>query len=83
MTIFDDDDDYEAFERVVEEAVERFDMRLLAYQVMPNHWHQVLWPKKDGDLSRRVNLACPAVPHQRCSSSVSQCRASQQLPQFE
>ncbi len=26
-------------------------MRLLAFCVMPNHWHLVLWPREDGDLS--------------------------------
>ena len=26
-------------------------MRLLAWCVMPNHWHLVLWPRRDGDLS--------------------------------
>ena len=52
MTIFDDDGDYTAFEAILEEAVERTDMRLLAYCVMPNHWHLVVWPRKDGDLSR-------------------------------
>lgn len=26
-------------------------MRLLAYCLMPNHWHLVLWPHEDGDLS--------------------------------
>lgn len=52
MTLFGKDEDYEAFERIIEEAVQRYDMRLLAYQLMPNHWHQVLWPKKAGDLSR-------------------------------
>jgi len=26
-------------------------MRLLGYCVMPNHWHLVLWPRNDGDLS--------------------------------
>jgi putative transposase len=24
---------------------------LLAYCVMPNHWHLVVWPERDGDLS--------------------------------
>ena len=52
MTIFESDEDYEAFERVLLQAVERTDMRLLAYCVMPNHWHLVVWPRKDGDLSR-------------------------------
>ncbi len=26
-------------------------MRLLAFCVLPNHWHSVLWPREDGDLS--------------------------------
>ncbi len=52
QTIFEDDPDYEAFERVLEQAVERFDMRLLAYCVMPNHWHMVVWPRKTGELSQ-------------------------------
>jgi putative transposase len=49
--IFDNDEDYRAFEKILEEGVKRFDMRLLAYCLMPNHWHLVLFPKKDGDLS--------------------------------
>ncbi len=54
MQIFDDAGDYEAFERVLNEAVERTSMRLLSYCVMPNHWHLVVWPREDGDLSRFV-----------------------------
>jgi REP element-mobilizing transposase RayT len=26
-------------------------LRLLAYCLMPNHWHRVLWPKKDGEMT--------------------------------
>ena len=52
MTIFEKEADYAAFESVLEEAVERAAMRLLAYCVMPNHWHLVVWPRGDGDLSR-------------------------------
>ena len=51
-TLFSDDGDYEAFLRVLTEASEREDMRVLAYCVMPNHFHLVLWPRGDGDLSR-------------------------------
>ena len=50
--IFDGDADYAAFLRITAEAVERVRMRLLAYCVMPNHWHLVLHPRADGDLSR-------------------------------
>jgi len=38
-------------ERGLAEACERVERRLLAYCVMPNHWHLVVWPRADGDLS--------------------------------
>jgi len=52
VQIFDNDKDYQIFESILKEAVEKFDMRLLAYCVMPNHWHLVVHPKQDGDLSK-------------------------------
>src|SRR3989442_8959181 len=52
LRLFDDEEDYAAFERVLTQACERVPMRLLAYCVMPNHWHLVLWPRGEGDLSR-------------------------------
>ena len=42
MTIFHKPDDYAAFEWVLAEAVERTKMRLLAYCLMPSHWHLVV-----------------------------------------
>lgn len=51
LTLFQDDADYTAFERVLAEARERVDMRICAYTIMPNHFHIVLWPRGDGDLS--------------------------------
>ena len=59
MTIFADAGDYEtgdreAFEQVLAEAVERTGTRLLAYTLLPNHWHLVVRPRKDGKLSRFV-----------------------------
>lgn len=50
VQIFDNDKDYKQFEDVLEEAVEKYSMRLLAYCIMPNHWHLVLCPRSDGDL---------------------------------
>jgi putative transposase len=52
LTIFKEGGDYDAFLRVLAEAVARDGMRLLAYCVMPNHFHLMLWPHADGDLSR-------------------------------
>ena len=54
MPIFDKAEDYEAFERILDDAVRRVKMRLLAYCVLPNHWHLVVWPRRDGDLSAFV-----------------------------
>ena len=51
MTIFEKDADYEAFEKVLAEAYERRPIRILDYCIMPNHWHMVLWPNEDEDLS--------------------------------
>jgi putative transposase len=51
LRIFKKAGDYAAFEKVMAEAQERIPMRLLAYCLMPNHWHLVLWPAQDGALS--------------------------------
>ncbi len=55
VQIFDNDKDYQIFEQILTEAKEKYDMRLLAYCIMPNHWHLVVYPKKDGDLSKFMN----------------------------
>ena len=52
LRIFKDDLDYEAFEKVLRDAVERSETRLLSYCLMPNHWHLLVWPRRDGELSR-------------------------------
>jgi putative transposase len=44
--IFHTPADYTAFETTLEQAVLRFDLRLLTYIVMPNHFHLLLWPRK-------------------------------------
>jgi putative transposase len=50
-TVFHKDGDFAAFLRLVREAGERTPIRLLAYCLMPNHFHLALWPLHDGDLS--------------------------------
>jgi putative transposase len=49
--IFDKSMDFAAFEKVLRQAKERLPMRLLAYCLLPNHWHLVLWPRRDRELS--------------------------------
>jgi putative transposase len=56
LPLFQKDGDYAAFEKVLYEAHERFDdVRVLAYCIMPNHWHLVLQPTTDQGLSRFLN----------------------------
>ena len=50
--IFKTDEDYQLFEDVLKKAKDRTDMRILSYCIMPNHWHLVLYPSKDGDLTK-------------------------------
>ena len=52
--IFAKDGDYEAFERILEEAIERYRTDVLAWCLLPNHWHLVVKPHQDGELSRFV-----------------------------
>jgi putative transposase len=51
MKMFRRDPDFDAFERVIRLAHERCPLRLLAYCVMPTHWHFVAWPQKEGELT--------------------------------
>ena len=52
-TIFHKHDDYEAFERILADALERSPkLELFSYCLMPNHWHLVVRPKKHGEMSR-------------------------------
>ena len=51
-TVFHKNDDYGAFLKLINQANERVKMRLMAFCLMPNHFHLVAWSRNDGDLSR-------------------------------
>src|SRR5438876_11827240 len=63
MRLFHKPADYAAFERVLAEACKRFDVMLLAYCLMPNHWHLVLLPRSATALARFMGWLC--VTHVR------------------
>ncbi len=50
--VFHKQEDYLAFVRLIGEACDRLPMRVLAFCLMPNHFHLALQPRKTGDLSR-------------------------------
>ena len=51
MQLFEKAADYQAFEQVLRDTLDQSPMRICAYAVMPNHWHLLLWPECDGELT--------------------------------
>ncbi len=51
MHLFGKNADFEAFQRVLIEAHQRHPIRILSYCVMSNHWHFVVWPEADGQVT--------------------------------
>src|SRR5882757_9939423 len=55
MNLFDKTGDFAAFLALLEEARRRFpSVRILAYCLMHNHWHLLLWLTRGADLSRFI-----------------------------
>jgi len=52
MTIFNTNKEYQAFEQILFDAVGKFKMRLIAYTLMPNHFHLVIYPQHEGEIKR-------------------------------
>jgi putative transposase len=51
LPLFRKEADFEAFERILREAQERHPTRILAWCVMRNHWHFILWPREEGEVT--------------------------------
>ena len=66
--LFKKEGHYQDFLALVGESLEFVPMRVLAYCLMPNHWHLVLNPRADGDLSKflpRITLTHTQRYHAR------------------
>lgn len=51
LRIFKKPGDFLALERILSQGVARIPMRICGYCIMGTHWHFLLWPREDGDLS--------------------------------
>jgi putative transposase len=51
MHLFRNGADFEAFQQVMIEAHQRHPIRILSYCVLSNHWHFVVWPEADGQVT--------------------------------
>ena len=66
LPLFEKPADYRAFEKILGESIERTNIRIAAYCLMPNHWHLLLWPREDGELSevmRRITVTVQTDEH--------------------
>ena len=58
-TIFHKEPDFAAFEKIPHEALKIHEVESYSYLIMPNHYHLVLRPLKDGwveSIAKRLNL---------------------------
>ncbi|MDH3504581.1 MAG: transposase [Nitrospirota bacterium] len=51
LSLFNKPADYAGFEKILAGAHDRTGIRIAAYCLMPTHWHLILWPRQDGELS--------------------------------
>jgi putative transposase len=51
LPLFRKQADFAAFERIMIEAHERHALRILAWCLMRNHWHFVVWPREEGEVT--------------------------------
>jgi len=65
VRIFNTDDDYKHFEKLLQDGKDMVDMRIVAYCIMPNHWHLILHPKRDGDMGEYMRWVTTTHVRQR------------------
>jgi putative transposase len=53
-TVFHKEGDFAAFAKLLREAGERTEVRLLGWCLLSNHFHLLLWPRRDGELSAHM-----------------------------
>lgn len=63
--IFHTNDDYKHFEKLLQDGKDMVDMRIVGYCIMPNHWHLILHPKKDGDMGEYMRWVTTTHVRQR------------------
>ena len=79
LRIFGGPEDYTAFENTLAEGLSIMPMRLIAYCIMPNHWHLLLQPHNNGDLSSFMHWL--TVTHTRRWQRARDCIGSGHLYQ--
>jgi putative transposase len=58
LILFENDIDYMAFESLVSQSQQRHPIKIIAYCLMVNHWHLLLWPDTDGAIRNFIHWLC-------------------------
>ena len=58
QVLFRDPVDFANFQRLLTQAQERQKMRIIAYCLMGNHWHLLLWPDTDDAIGPFMHWLC-------------------------
>ncbi len=64
VTMFYSDEDYLNFVLLLNRALAKFEMRILEWVLMPNHWHMLLWPSEVGQTTAFMSWLL--AMHARC-----------------
>ena len=59
LQLFRKGGDFLALRSVLLEGQRRHAIRLLGWCLMSNHWHFVVWPRREGELSRPLRALVP------------------------
>ncbi|PHX98546.1 MAG: hypothetical protein CK530_13880 [Planctomycetaceae bacterium] len=55
--LFETEADYDGFERIIAETLNKCPLRICGYCLMPNHWHFVMWPEMSSAKGTCIKLA--------------------------
>jgi putative transposase len=58
LILFENDTDYTSFQSLVSQAQQRHHMKIIAYCLMRNHWHFLLWPDTDDAIRSFIHWLC-------------------------
>jgi putative transposase len=58
LILFENDIDYMSFESLVCQAQQRHPVKIIAYCLMQNHWHLLLWPDTDNAIRNFIHWLC-------------------------
>ncbi len=61
QTTFRKEADYEAFERILGEGTQRYEIYLFSWQLMPDHWHKICWECNAGQFTQVMDFVTVAM----------------------